>query len=153
MFFIAFGVFDCWDFAPSLECAGVLKSFFSLLKNRAATNAVMAENFSGLPSDAIADLYEDSYLKIHRYVDFAWQDLQQPRPKFAMFQQHAMTVEAAHQTLLTYYGEYLGLLKELDRCGIRPKALSPLVSATLEKMNLPQASKDKRPEIKISFDA
>lgn len=117
-----------------MESVRVLKNLLSKFQLRLSPEPIEVVDYSQLPVSEIASRYDESYSTLQRYVDFAWEELQQPRPAFGAFQDRAMAVEISHNLFFKYYGDYLGVLKELGRCGIPAKSLSASVLVTIERL-------------------
>ena len=117
-----------------MESVRVLKNLLSKFQLRLSPEPIEVVDYSQLPVSEIASRYDESYSTLQRYVDFAWEELQEPRTVFGVIQDHAMSVENSHKIFMKYYGDYLGLLRELDRCGIHSKSLSHAVVSTIEKI-------------------
>ena len=112
----------------------MFKTLVSWLRKDAAREQPVVPDYSLVSRMAIATLYEEAYLTLQHYVEFSWDELQQPRPSFVAFQDQTLAVEDANNVFLKHYAHYLGLLRELDRCGIEPKPLSHDVKMIIEKL-------------------
>lgn len=119
-----------------MEFARVIKNLLSKFRLRSSDHRIVVVDYSQLSVAEVASRYEESHATLQRYVDFAWEELQKPRPTFGALQEQAMSVDISHKLFMKYYGDYLGLLKELDRCGIHRKSLSPAVERTIDKLSL-----------------
>ena len=119
-----------------MHSAHVLKNLLSKFRLRTSPERVVVTDYSQLSVAEVATLYDESYSTLQRYVDFAWEDLQAPRPAFGAFQEHALSIEISHKLFIKYYGDYLGLVRELNRCGIHQRSLSPAVEKTIHKVAL-----------------
>lgn len=117
-----------------MDSVRVLKSLLSKFQLHSSQEQIVVADYSQLPVTEIASRYDESYSTLQRYVDFAWEELQQSRPTFGVFQDRAMAIEISHNLFFKYYGDYLGVLKELGRCGIHPKSLSASVLVTIERL-------------------
>lgn len=117
-----------------MQSTRVLKNLLSKFRLRTPPERVVVTDYSQLSVAEIATLYDESYSTLQRYVDYAWEDLQTPRQAFGAFQEHALSVEISHKLFIKYYGDYLGLVRELRRCGIHQKSLSPAVEKTISRI-------------------
>ncbi len=126
-----------------MESMQVLKQLFSLFGFGRAREALTVPDYSQLSLAELTNLYDEVYSTLIRYVDFAWNELQQPRPFFAVFQDRALAVETSHDIFIKHYVNYLGVLRELDRCDIQRKPLSQKVLSIIEKLT-GNASTEKR---------
>jgi hypothetical protein len=112
----------------------VLKNLLSKFQGTSSQKKIVIADYSELPASEIAARYDESYSTLTRYVEFAWEALQQPKPTFGVLQDRALAVEISHNLFFKYYGDYLGTLKELERSGIHPKSLSASVLVTIEQL-------------------
>lgn len=117
-----------------MESIQSLKQLFSLFGFGRARQALTVPDYSQLSLLELTNLYEEVYSTLIRYVDFAWHELQQPRPFFVAFQDQALAVDTSHEIFIKHYGNYLGVLRELDRYDIQCKPLSQKVLSTIEKL-------------------
>jgi hypothetical protein len=117
-----------------MESIQVLKHLISLFGFSRARAALTVPDYSQLAPSKLAILYEEAHSTLMRYVDFAWNELQQPRPVFVAFQDRALAIETSHEIFLKHYGNYLGVVRELERCHLQRKPLSSNVVSAIKKV-------------------
>ncbi len=114
----------------------MLKNLLSKFRLRSSLEQVAVTDFSHLSAADVVSRYDESCATLQRYVDFAWEELQKTRPPFGALHDEAMSIEISHKLFMKYYGDYLGLVKELERCGVHQKSLSPRVEGIIERVAL-----------------
>ena len=108
-----------------------LTSYFGWGRSR---ESLVVPDYGQLSPEVLAILYEEVHATLIRYVDFSWEELQQPRPVFVAFHDRALAAEASHEVFLKHYGNYVGVVKELERCHLQPKPLSSKVCSVIERL-------------------
>jgi len=112
----------------------VLRNLISYLGWGRSRDPLVVPDYGQLSPEVLAILYEEVHATLIRYVDFSWEELQQPRPVFVAFQDRTLAAEAAHEVFLKHYGNYVGVVKELKRCHLQPKPLSRKVCSVIERL-------------------
>lgn len=121
----------------------VLKQLLSFLGFGRVREVLPVPDYSQLSPVELTNLYDEVCSTLIRYVDFAWGELQQPRPFFVVFQDRALAVETSHDLFLKHYGNYLGVLRELERCGIQSRPLSQKVLSAIEKLTADASTQER----------
>lgn len=120
----------------------VLRKLTSYFEWDRSPEPLVVPDYGQLSPEVLAILYEEVHATLIRYVDFSWEELQQPRPLFVAFQDRALSVEASHEVFLKHYGNYVGVVKELERCRIQPKPLSRKVCSVIETLTASASPKE-----------